>query len=87
LGGGESTVSTQTSTSSSSSKSSSDKKSEAEKDKLDLIKELFKSVSASALPIDTSLIYKDISNTIFKAKALGEELTTDDLASMYLSSM
>jgi len=50
-----------------------------------MIKELFKTLKG--LPIDVTSVYKDIANTLNKAKAFGEELSTDDLASMYLSSM
>lgn len=78
--GGETT--TQTSTSTEGTKSSKDT---AAKDKLDMIKELFKQVQG--LPIDVSKVYQEISMTLNRAKALGEELSTDDIASMYLNSM
>ena len=77
---GESTY--QQSSGTESSKSSKDT---AAKDKLDMIKELFKQVQG--LPVDVSKVYQEISNTLNKAKAFGEELTTDDIASMYLNSM
>lgn len=80
--GGESAVNTQITNS-----ASSDKKSDAAKDKLDMIKELFKSVQGQGLPIDVSQVYTEIQNLLGKAKAFGEELSTDDIASMYLSSM
>ena len=67
-----------------SSKSSSSKDTAA-KDKLDMIKELFKSVKG--LPIDVSSVYQKMSSVLNKARALGEEMTTDDLAAMYLNSM
>lgn len=79
--GGENAVSTQT-TSSTDSKSSKDT---AAKDKLDMIKELFKQVQG--LPIDVSRVYQEISGVLNKAKAFGEDLTTDDIASMYLNVM
>lgn len=79
--GGENAVSTQTS-SSTDSKSSKDT---AAKDKLDMIKELFKQVQG--LPIDVSRVYQEISGVLNKAKAFGEELSTDDIASMYLNVM
>lgn len=79
--GGENVVSTQT-TSSTDSKSSKDT---AAKDKLDMIKELFKQVQG--LPIDVSRVYQEISGVLNKAKAFGEDLTTDDIASMYLNVM
>jgi hypothetical protein len=50
-----------------------------------MIKELFKQVQG--LPVDVSRVYQEISNTLNKAKAFGEDLTTDDIASMYLNSM
>ena len=79
--GGENAVSTQT-TNSTDSKSSKDT---AAKDKLDMIKELFKQVQG--LPIDVSRVYQEISGVLNKAKAFGEELSTDDIASMYLNVM
>lgn len=79
--GGESAISTQTSDST-SSKSSKDT---AAKDKLDMIKELFKSVQG--LPIDASKVYSQITGLLSKYKAFGEEMSTDDIASMYLSAM
>ena len=80
--GGESAVSTQT-----SSSTSSDKKSDAAKDKLDMIKELFKAIQGQGLPVDVSQVYSEIQHLLGKAKAFGDELSTDDIASMYLSSM
>ena len=53
--GGESAVSTQT-----SSSGSSDKKSDAAKDKLDMIKELFKAIQGQGLPVDVSQVYSEI---------------------------
>lgn len=79
--GGENAVSSQT-TSSTDSKSSKDT---AAKDKLDMIKELFKQVQG--LPIDVSRVFQEISGVLNKAKAFGEELSTDDIASMYLNVM
>ena len=79
--GGESAISTQTSDST-SSKSSKDT---AAKDKLDMIKELFKSIQG--LPIDASKVYSQITGLLNKYKAFGEEMSTDDIASMYLSAM
>jgi len=83
--GGESVTSTQSAGASGGGSSSGSKKSDSEKDKLDMIKELFKSVKG--LPVDVSAVYQSIKGTLDKAKAFGEDLTTDDLASMYLSSM
>lgn len=81
--GGESAVSSQT-ISSGNGKSEKDNSS---KDKLDMIKELFKAIQGQGLPIDVSMAYREISNVFNKAKALGEEMSTDDIASMYLKSM
>ena len=80
--GGESSYAQSTTSSSSSGKSEKDT---AAKDKLDMIKELFKNIKG--LPVDVAKVYQDIMGTLNKAKALGEELSTDDIASMYLSSM
>ena len=77
--GGETTTQTSTGTDSKSSKDT------AAKDKLDMIKELFKQVQG--LPIDVSQVYQHISGVINKAKALGEEMSSDDIAAMYLNSM
>lgn len=67
--------------------SSSSKKDNEGKDKLDMIKELFKAIQGQGLPIDVSTVYQDISKVLNKAKAFGEDLSTDDIASMYLNSM
>ena len=80
--GGETTTSSARTSGSSSGKSEKDT---AAKDKLDMIKELFKQVQG--LPIDVSKVYQEISGVLNKAKAFGEELSTDDLASMYLNVM
>jgi len=50
-----------------------------------MIKELFKQVQG--LPIDVSKVYQEITATLNKAKAFGEDLSSDDIASMYLNSM
>ena len=82
--GGESAVSSQVS-SSAGSNSSSEKKSDKEKDKLDLAKKLFESLKG--LPVDVNMAYKEIFSVFNKAKMFGEDLSTDDIASLYLSSM
>lgn len=81
--GGETTTSTQTDTSG----TKSSKESTTEKDKLDMIKELFKAIQGQGLPIDVSMAYREISDIFSRTKALGEDLTVDDIASMYLKSM
>ena len=83
MSGMEQSMSTQTS----SGGASSSKKDNEGKDKLDMIKELFKAIQGQGLPIDVSTVYQDISNVLNKAKAFGEDLSTDDIASMYLNSM
>ena len=80
--GGESSYAQSTTSSSGSGKSEKDT---AAKDKLDMIKELFKQVQG--LPIDVSKVYQEISGVLNRAKAFGEDLSTDDLASMYLNVM
>ena len=80
--GGESSYAQSNTSSSGSGKSEKDT---AAKDKLDMIKELFKNIKG--LPVDVAKVYQDIMGTLNKAKALGEELSTDDIATMYLSSM
>ena len=82
--GGESAVSSQVS-SSAGNNSSSEKKSDKEKDKLDLAKKLFESLKG--LPVDVNMAYKEIFSVFNKAKMFGEDLSTDDIASLYLSSM
>ena len=80
LGAGmETTAQTSTSTDSKSSKDT------AAKDKLDMIKELFKQVQG--LPVDVSQVYQHMVGVFNKARAFGEEMSSDDIAAMYLSSM
>ena len=86
MSGMEQSMSSQVSASGTSSSSSSKKDNEG-KDKLDMIKELFKAIQGQGLPIDVSTVYQDISKVLSKAKAFGEDLSTDDIASMYLNSM
>ena len=81
--GGETTTSSQASTSSTGKSSKSD----SGKDTLDLIKTLFSKVTDKALPIDANLIYSSMNNLLSKYEMFGQELSTSDIASMYLSSM
>lgn len=85
MSGMEQSMSSQVSASGTSSSSS--KKDNEGKDKLNMIKELFKAIQGQGLPIDVSTVYQDISKVLSKAKAFGEDLSTDDIASMYLNSM
>jgi len=85
--GGESVIGSQTTSSGSSksSSSSSSGKDDTAKNKLDLVKELFKSLKG--LPVDVNMAYKDIYSLFEKSKLFGEELSTDDIAGIYLNSM
>ena len=78
--GGE--TSTQVSNTGGSSKES---KFDSAKETLDLVKALFREVNG--LPVDVENVYKSMSNFLAKAKAFGNELDTNDIASMYLKSM
>ena len=82
--GGETTTSTAVDTTSgrTSSKKGSDKN-----ETLDMIKELFKSVAGKGLQSDVNTIYSSMNSFLAKASMFGEELSTDDIASMYLSNM
>ena len=82
--GGETTTSREYSTSSSSSKSSS---SSEGKESLDLVKKLFESLVGKGLPIDVNQIYVQMNNLIQRSKVFGTELSTEDIASMYLSAL
>ena len=80
--GGERSTTVSSNTSSKSS-SSEDKG----KETLDLIKSLFQKVSDKGLPIDVSTVYKSMSKFLAKQQVFGSELSTNDIASMYLQSM
>lgn len=69
--------------SSSSSKASA--KNEAAKAKLDMVKELFKELKG--LPIDVTLVYNELDSLLNNYKLFGEEMTTDDIASVYTKAM
>ena len=68
--------------SSSSSKSSADDKS---KDLLNLAKDLFSKMEG--LPIDVSSVYAPISNLLNRVRYSGEELSSHEIATIYLQSM
>ena len=80
--GGETTTSTELGTSR-TSKSSSSKDS----DGLDLMKELFKSLSVEGLPSDVNGIYQAMNNLMQRQQLFGTELSSSDVASMYLQQM
>lgn len=71
---------------STSSDSRSSKKSEGS-DLLDMVKELFKMVAGKGLPSDVTRLYQNMRNFFDKSRAFGTEISTDDIASMYLSQM
>lgn len=83
--GGETSVSSQTDGGGSSRGSS--KKDDSGKDTLDMMKELFKQVNGQGLPVDVDLVYKGMRDFLAKSQAFGNELSTEDIASMYLNSM
>lgn len=76
--GGESTSSSETTSSTKSSKNGDD---------LDLMKELFKSLSVEGLPSDVTGIYNAMQNLMMRQKAFGNDLSTSDIASMYIQQM
>jgi hypothetical protein len=52
-----------------------------------MIKEMFKAVQNTGLPVDVNVVYRDLNNLFSRAQAFGEELSSDDIASIYLQSM
>ncbi len=56
-------------------------------DTLDMIKNLFKEVVGKGLPSDVNSLYKSMQGLLSRAQAFGTELSTEDIASMYLSQM
>lgn len=56
-------------------------------DTLDMIKNLFKEVVGKGLPSDVNSLYRSMQGLLSRAQAFGTELSTDDIASMYLSQM
>ena len=82
--GGE--TSSQVSTSSGNTLGTSSGKSDG-KETLDMIKKLFEQIVGKGLPSDVSNLYEQINNLFAKSRAFGTELSTDDIASMYISQM
>lgn len=78
--GGETTTSSETSTSSTT-------KSSKNSEELDLMKELFKSLQTEGLPSDVTGIYKSLNTLMSQQKAFGNELSTEDIASLYIQQM
>lgn len=83
--GGETTTSSQTGgTTTSSSKASSGKD---KNETLDMVKELFKTVAGKGLPSDVNSLYNQMQGFLARAEAFGTDLSTEDIASMYLQQM
>ena len=80
--GGE--TSTQTAVSSSASGSG---KSSKDSEGLDLMKQLFKSLEVEGIPSDVNGIYKAMNALMQRKRAFGDELTTDDIAGLYIQQM
>lgn len=80
--GGETSTSTQESTSSTSSGKSS-----KEGDGLDLLKKLFENLSTEGLPSDMNSIYASMMHLMNQKELFGEDLSSDDLAAMYIQQM
>ena len=84
--GGETSMSSSiegATTSSSGSSKSSDKG----KETLDLIKSLFSAISEKGLPSDVNLLYQSLNGVMERAKAFGQDMSTEDLAGLYLQQM
>ena len=60
-------------------------KNEQSKAKLDMVKEFFKELKG--LPVDVTLVYNELDNLFNHYKLFGEEMSTDDIASVYLKAM
>ena len=75
--GGETSTQVSTGSDSSSSKKGSDT--------LDLVKNLFKDVKG--LPSDVGQVYRSMQMFLSNASMFGEEISTEDIASMYLQQM
>ena len=83
--GGETTTSSQTEgTTTSSSKASSGKD---KSDTLDMVKKLFEAVAGKGLPSDVNSLYNQMQGFLARAEAFGTDLSTEDIASMYLQQM
>lgn len=72
-------------TSSASSASSSSSKSSDSG--LDLMKSLFQSLSTEGLPSDVNMVYSSMQRLMQRQALFGNELSTDDLSSMYIQHM
>ena len=79
--GGETTTSTQNDTS--DTISSKSEKSEGQ----DLLKELFKNLNTEGLPSDVNKVFSQIRGLLQQRELFGEELSTQDITSIYISAM
>ena len=52
-----------------------------------MIKELFKEVVGKGLPSDVNSLYTSMQNFLSRSRMFGSELSTDDIASMYVQQM
>lgn len=64
---------------------STSKSKDKEETPLDVIKELFKGVNG--LPSDVNQVYSSMQNFLRKSRLVGDEVSSDDLATMYLSQL
>lgn len=74
-------------TSSNSSRSSSKSSSSGGNNDLDLLKKLFEAIQVEGLPSDTNVIYAMMNQLMRKKEFFGTELSTDDIATMYIQQM
>lgn len=79
--GGETSRTTETN----SSSRSSSKKSDDDNDSL--LKELFKILSFKGLPSDSNSVFKSVLNLMKKKELFGNELTTDDMATVIIRQL
>lgn len=82
--GGETGMTTTVGGTPATSKASSKKEGN---DTLDMVKELFKAVQGSGLPSDVNSLYQQMQNFLGQASVFGTDLSTDDIASMYVKLM
>ena len=78
LGGGDGTQAASASTKSSSKKQDTP---------YDVVKNLFKDIVGKGLPADVNQVYKSMSSLLRSLQVSGEEIDSDDLASLYLRQM
>lgn len=84
--GGETGMTTQAGGTSATTSSKASSKKEGS-DTLDMVKKLFETVAGKGLPSDVNTLYNQMQGFLARAEAFGSDLSTDDIASMYLSQM